>query len=309
VARALAIAARGEQPAVQDVPVAEPGPGQVRVTVRAASVNGIDAFAAAGYVWDSMAHEFPVVLGRDFAGTVDAVASGVTSVQVGDLVIGIVTALDLLVGAIAEQVVFDADRLVAVPDEVTPEQATAVGLAGVTARDVVDALSLSADDVVLVSGATGGVGALAVQLAAATGATVLGSARPGTEDAVRNLGAAHVVDYTGDLAAAVHAVAPDGVTAVVHAAGDPAVLGQLLRPGGRLASIVGATAEQVGRDDVTVIAVLGSDNPEKVRALLDAVASGDLRVPIAQTFPFDDAADALAAFGSHKLGKLLVTMG
>jgi hypothetical protein len=74
----------------------------------------------------------------------------------------------------------------------------------------------------------------------------------------------------------VKSAASDGVTAVVHAAGDPAELGQLLRPGGRLASLVGATVEQVGRDDVTVIPVLAVDTVEKMRDLVDKVAAGDL---------------------------------
>jgi NADPH:quinone reductase-like Zn-dependent oxidoreductase len=95
MARALTISARGESPTVTETPSPEPGPGQVRVAVQAASVNGIDAYVAAGYVWDSMPHRFPVVLGRDFAGTVEAVGTDVTSVRVGDLVAGVVTGLDL----------------------------------------------------------------------------------------------------------------------------------------------------------------------------------------------------------------------
>jgi NADPH:quinone reductase len=121
------------------------------------------------------------------------------------------------------------------------------------------------------------------------------------------LGVAHTVDYTGDLATAVNGAASDGVTAV-HAAGDPGELGQLLRPGGRLASLVGATVEQVGRDDVTVVPVLAVDTAEKVRNLVDKVAAGDLEVPISQTFPLENAAAAIGAFGSPKFGNLLVTI-
>lgn len=281
----------------------------MRVAVQAASVNGIDVFAAAGYVWDSMPHAFPVVLSRDFAGIVDAVGDGVTSVSVGDRVTGTVTALELFVGTIAEQVLFDAARVVSVPEGVTPALAAAgAGLAGLSARDLVDALALTADDVVLVSGATGGVGTIAVQLAAATGATVLGTARPGDEEFIRGLGAAHAVDHTGNLAQAVRAVVPEGVTAVVHTAGDPAQLGAVLRPGGRLASVVGATDDQVGRSDVTVIAVLASDTPEKIEALLAAIAAGDLQVPIADTFALDDAPAALTAFGQPKLGEVIINV-
>jgi NADPH:quinone reductase-like Zn-dependent oxidoreductase len=308
MARALTISARGESPTVTETPSPEPGPGQVRVAVQAASVNGIDAYVAAGYVWDSMPHRFPVVLGRDFAGTVEAVGTDVTSVRVGDLVAGVVTGMDLYLGVIAEHVVVDEDGVVAVPDGVTAVQAAALGLAGVSARDMVDALSLTTDDVVLVSGATGGVGALAVQLAAATGATVLATARPDATEFVRGLGAHTVVDHTEDLAAAVAAAAPDGVTAVAHAAGDAAALAKTLRPGGRLASLLGATAEQVGRDDITVTPVGAQFTPEKLRALLDAVAAGQLRVPVGQTFSLEEATQALGAFGEPKQGKLVITL-
>jgi NADPH:quinone reductase-like Zn-dependent oxidoreductase len=172
---------------------------------------------------------------------------------------------------------------------------------------MVDALRLTADDTVLVSGATGGVGVFAVQLAAHTGATVIATGRPGTEDTLRDLGATHVVDYTGDLAAAVREIAPDGVTAVAHSAGDAAAVGALLQPDGRLASVIGATDEQVGRDDVTVTAVQASSTPQSFGALLGAVASGSLRATVNSTYPIDDSADAIGAFGEHKLGKLVVT--
>ena len=88
----------------------------------------------------------------------------------------------------------------------------ATGSAGIAAHDALDALDVRPGEVVLVSGATGGVGSIALQLAVAAGATVVVTARPGQqEDYVRGLGAAHTVDYTGDLAAAVTAIAPNGV--------------------------------------------------------------------------------------------------
>ena len=136
---------------------------------------------------------------------------------------------------------------------------------------------------VLVSGATGGVGTYVVQLAARTGARVLATAA--TDEAaelVRSLGAHGTVDHTGDLAGAVRAAAPDGVTAVVHAAGDAATLGVLLAPGGRLVSLLGADAEAVGRDDVTVTGVLGDANADRLSRLLSDVAAGRLTVAVAE---------------------------
>src|SRR3954471_21458651 len=120
--KALAISERGAVPEVQDVAVREPAPGEARVAVEAASVNGFDLAVAAGRVWDSMAAEFPVVLGRDFAGRVDAVGGGVDGLQVGDRVAGTIHAA-LGPGGMAEYVVQRADTLARVPDGVTPEQA------------------------------------------------------------------------------------------------------------------------------------------------------------------------------------------
>jgi NADPH:quinone reductase-like Zn-dependent oxidoreductase len=308
--RALAIQGRDDKADVLDLgPAADPGPGQVRVTVEAASVNGIDAAIAAGYLWHVFPHTFPVVIGRDFAGIADAVGSAVTTVTPGDRITGVLTAMSLgSTGGIAESLTVDADTVVPVPDGVTSAQAAAIGLAGVTALDLLGALDLTSGDVVLISGATGGVGVFAIQLAVAAGATVIATARPGeASELVHRLGAAPAVDYTGDLAAAVRAVAPDGVTAVVHAAGDPAELAAVIRPGGRLASALSATAEQAGRDDITVTPVVAVASREKLSALLAEVAAGRLEVPIAHTYALAQAAAALADFSVvHKLGKLVV---
>jgi NADPH:quinone reductase-like Zn-dependent oxidoreductase len=307
--RALAIEARDAAPAVTDVDTPRPAAGEIRVAVEAASINGFDLAVAGGYVWDAMPHTFPVVLGRDFAGTVETVGADVTGVQVGDRVAGVLTALELGAGPIAEHIVVAASAVTTVPAGVSATQAAAVGLAGIAALDAVDVLDVDTTDVVLVSGATGGVGAFAVQFAAARGARVLATSRPGAAaEFVRRLGATETVDHTGDLAAAVRAVAPEGVTKVLHAAGDPAVLATLLATGGRLASVVGATAEQAGRDDVTVAGVMAVYTPDKLHGLLEQVATGGLTVPVATSHALADAPAALADFGGGKLGKIVVTV-
>jgi NADPH:quinone reductase-like Zn-dependent oxidoreductase len=307
--RAIGITARDTGPAELDLPAPEPGAGEVRVAVEAASINGFDAAVAAGYVWDMLPHQFPVVLGRDVAGTVDAVGDGVTGIAVGDRVTASLQGMDLgPVGTMAEQIVFARDRVAPVPDGVTAVQAAALGLAAACALDVVSVLELGPDDVVLVSGATGGVGTYVVQLAARTGARVIATAA--TDEGaslVRGLGAHETVDHTGDLAAAVRAVAPDGVTAVVHAAGDAAALGSLLAPGGRLVSLLGADADAVGRSDVTVSGLVGDADAVKLSTLLADVAAGTLTVVVARTFALGQTPDALGAFGAGKLGKIVVT--
>ncbi len=116
------------------------------------------------------------------------------------------------------------------------------------------------------------------------------------------------VDYSGDLSAEVRAVAPDGVDAIVHGAGDPAVLAALLRPGGHLVSVLGADQAAVGRDDVRVTSLAAETTSAKLTELLEEVAAGDPAVHVSATYPIADATDALAAFGSGKIGKIVVTV-
>jgi len=124
---------------------------------------------------------------------------------------------------------------------------------------------------------------------------------------VRGLGAAHAVDYTGDIAAAVHAITPDGVDKALHAAGDPAVIGKVVRAGAAVASTMGVTAEQLGRDDITVTAIMAAATADKLARLLGDLAGGKLRVNIEAAFSLERAHDALQTFAAGTLGKVLVT--
>jgi NADPH:quinone reductase-like Zn-dependent oxidoreductase len=308
--KAFVITARDAQPAVTDLPAPEAGAGEVLVDVEAASVNGFDLSVAAGYVWDMLPHEFPVVLGRDLVGTVAALGDGVTGLAVGDRVAAVIPGMDLgqRTGTFAEQVAVAAAAATPVPAGVDARQAAVVGLAGVAAHDALDALAVKPGETVLVSGATGDVGSIAVQLAAAAGATVIATARPGTEEEyVRGLGAAHTVDYTADVAAAVKAVAPEGVDKALHAAGDAAAVASTLAAGGTVASTLGATADALGRDDVSLASVMAAATADKLAALLGQVASGALRVNVEAALPLDRVQDAFAAFADGTLGKVLVS--
>jgi len=166
----------------------------------------------------------------------------------------------------------------------------------------------------MVAGATGGVGSFAVQLAAQRGATVIATARPGHEDAyVRALGASDTVDYSaGDVAGGVRAKYPDGVAALIDmvSRGDAfAQMAELVRDGGRIATTLGAAdVEALAARKVRATNIMGSPTAEKLAKLADDVASGALRVDIQGTFPLDEAAEALAAFGAGTLGKLVVVV-
>ena len=238
--RAVTLDSVPSTPAVTEVPAPEPADGEVLVRVAASSINGFDAATTAGFLQGMMEHRFPLIPGKDFAGTVAAVGDGVEGYAVGDEVFGVVMKPLLGTGSLAEFVTVAAGHGIAkVPAGLSLADAGALGLAGTAALDAVDALDLQKGETVLVAGATGGVGALALQLAVARGAQVVATARPGAEtDFVRGLTDAEVqvVDHTGDLIAQVRAAAPDGVHAALHLAGDAGVLVGLLAEGGRLAS-------------------------------------------------------------------------
>jgi NADPH:quinone reductase-like Zn-dependent oxidoreductase len=310
--RAVTLNSVPASPSVTDVAEPRPEAGEVLVKVAASSINGFDAATAAGYLQGMMEHRFPLVPGKDFAGTVAAVGEGVADLAVGDPVFGVVMKPFLGTGSLAEYVTVPAGYGVArIPDGLSVAHAGALGLAGTAALDSVNALDPNADETVLVSGATGGVGALVVQIAAARGARVIATARPGEEtDFVRSLTGAevHVADYSGDLADQVRAVAPGGVDAVVHLAGDGTQLVGLLRPGGRIVSTLGFGPDAVEGRDVTAIPVMADANPTTLTTLAADVASGALRVPVTATYPLEQTPKAFTDFGSGALGKLAITL-
>ncbi|MFG2057603.1 NADP-dependent oxidoreductase [Micromonospora sp. NPDC048930] len=304
--RAITLDAEGAAPAFRDdLARPSPGPGEVLVRVRASSVNGFDKKAAAGMMRGALEYRYPVVLGKDFAGEVEAIGGVTSPFRVGDPVFGVVMRSYLGDGSWAEYLTIgDGYGITRLPRGLDLSAAGTLGLAGATALDALGAVAPGPGDTVLIAGATGGVGALAVQYARAAGARVVATARPGAAtDFVRDLGAEEVVDYTGDLAAQVRAVAPDGVSAVVHLAGDGAPLAGLLAADGRLASTIGFGPEQ----HPAATSIMGSPTGETLDRLADDVAAGRVRVPVTARYDLTQVPQALADF-SGALGKLAVTV-
>lgn len=309
--RAVTLESVPSAPAVAEVETPHPGAGELLVKVASASLNGIDIATAAGYTQGFMELRFPLILGQDFAGTVEEIGEDVDGFAVGDAVFGVVLKPYLGAGSLAQYVTVPAGHGVApIPSGLTLGDAGALGVAGATAKVSLDAVALTAGQTVLVSGAGGGVGSLAIQLAAARGAKVIATARPGAQtDFVTGLTSAgvQVVDFTGDLEGQVRAIAPEGVDAVLHLAGDGAQLAALLRPGGQLASATGLTQDEVERQDVTVHTIMGNPDTRTLASLAGQVASGALRVPVTATYPLEQAAEAFAAFSAGTPGKIAVS--
>ena len=305
--RAIAVDESGAAPSPLDLPDPTPGEGEILVRVAASSINGFDAAVAAGMLEGMMEHRFPVVLGKDFAGTVEALGDGSTRFHIGDAVFGVVMKAYLGDGGLSELLVVGAGHGIAdVPPGLDLQTAGALGLAGTAAVDSLDALATGAGQTLLISGATGGAGSIALQYAVAVGATVVATARPGAEsDFVRDLGATHVVDYTQDVIAAVRAVAPDGVDGILHLAGDPVALAGLLRAGGKLASTLGFGPDQ----HPAATAIMADPSTGTLDRLAADVASGHIRVPVTATYPLSDVPQAFTNYAAGALGKLAITLG
>jgi NADPH:quinone reductase-like Zn-dependent oxidoreductase len=289
-----------------DLPTPVAGVSEVLVQVRTSSVNPADAAIAAGMLKGMVEYEFPVTLGRDYAGVVETVGPAVSRYKAGDEVYGFVLHANPAVhdGSWAEYLVVPAETSVArKPAGVDFATAGAAPLAAITALAALDAFELSEGASVLVVGASGGVGSFFVQLAAAAGANVIAPGLPEDREYLRGLGAGEVLDRNADVPAQVRERFPDGVDALLDLASftpDAAVLKQ----GGRLVSPLGAAGEGPGR--INLMASPATSNLERLAQLLDA---GTLRVAIQHTYPLQQADAALEALTTtHTQGKLAIAI-
>jgi NADPH2:quinone reductase len=288
-----------------DLPEPEFGDNALLVRVHASSVNPVDVFIASGALKEMAEHEFPVTLGRDFAGAVEQVGRGVSSYGIGDEVFGFLPHANPTVrdGSWTELITVAAAIVAVRRRGVDFEAAGAAPLAGTTALAAIDALSPADDETILVIGAAGGVGSFFVQLAAVAGANVIAPALPEDHDYLGTLGVSELIDRNADVGAAVREAHPEGVDAildVVSQAPDASVL----KEGGRLASPLGAAGDGLGRFNI-----MGESTPAKLQRLAELIASGTLRVPIQRSYGLEQAGEALNALpATHTQGKLSVTI-
>jgi NADPH:quinone reductase-like Zn-dependent oxidoreductase len=304
--KAVVTTEQGAKPEITEVAKPQPGAGEVLVKVQASSVNGFDLSVAGGHVVGMMEHRFPVVLGKDFAGTVEEIGEGVTRFASGDKVFGVVTKAFLGDGGFGEYVTVPEELGIAkLPEGVDVAAAGAAGLAGTAATDSLNAVAPRAGETVLISGATGGVGAIAIQYAVAAGATVIATARPGEEaEFVKGLGAHEVVDHAGDVPAQVRAAAPQGVDVILHFAGDPAALAALLNEKGRIASTMGFGADQ----HPAATFIMANPTPDTLDKLAADLAAGTFRVPVSKTYVLQEVPEAFGDFAGGTLGKIAITV-
>lgn len=290
----------------EDLPAPRPAPNEVLVRVQASSVNPVDNGIAAGLLRQmGVEYEFPVILGRDYAGVVEQVGPEITGYAVGDEVFGFILQANPTVrdGSWAELIAVPDDISIApVPTGVDLAAVGATPVAGITAMLAVDALELSEGDTLLVVGASGGVGSFAVQLAVRAGATVVAPALPEDEAYVRELGVSELLPRNGDLDAVAQERHPDGFDAILDLVSFTGDAAPLLKEGGRLASTLGAAGDGPGR-----INVMAAPTRENLQRLAGLLGDGMLRVPVYATYELAQAPDALNALSTtHTQGKLAI---
>ena len=292
----------------EDVDLPVPSAGQVRIRVAATSFNGVDGNIRAGLMQEPMPLTLPHVPGVDVSGVVDELGEGVTSVQVGDQVVGFLPFTSN--GAAAEYVVAAADGLALAPTSIPLADAAALPVVGLTAwQALFDHAGLRSGQRILINGASGAVGGYAIQLAKAAGAHVIATASPRTTDQVTAQGADEVIDHTS--------------TDVVAAVSEPVDVLLNLAPidPDTFASLVGVVVDGGVVVSTTVWMPTPGDEARKVRGidlylnsdaaqlteLVGRIDRGELTVDVARRVPLSELPSIHAAAADGTLsGKIVV---
>ncbi len=302
MSKAVRYSANGAPEVLHVVEVDEPhaGPGQVRVSVRAAGLNPFDfkVRSIPGFLPDQT---FPSGQGAEFAGVIDELGDDVTGAAVGDEVLGWTS-----FAAQAEFVVVPATHVAAKPAGLDWARAGGLGLVGNTAKRATDAVAPAPGDVVLVSGAAGGVGLFSAQLALRAGASVIGTASEANHDFLRGLGIVPIA-YGDGMLDRLRTAAPHGVTAALDNVGVETVRAALAlgAPAERINTVVHQGIEEYGIKGVGG----GRKTAQELSELAELVASGAVVLPIAATYPLSEVRAAYEQLESrHLLGKIVLLL-
>ena len=308
---AITLESFDSDPTLQEIPTPQIAPNEVLVGVSASSVNPLDNAIASGMLKDMVEHEFPIVLGRDFAGVVEQAGSEVSGLSEGDEVFGFVPGMGPTVhnGSWAELIAVPESIATRKPDDIDAASAGAAPMAAITALAALDALGVSEGDTVLIVGANGGVGSFAVQLADDAGATVIAPALLEDEEYLRELGVSEVLDREADVAALVHERYPEGIEALLdlvsYAPEGFDTHAEVLMDDGRGASPLSAAGE--GSERHNVGAVPSQENLQRLARLLEART---LWVPVKRIYELEQAGEGLRALATeHTQGKWAIRVG
>jgi NADPH:quinone reductase-like Zn-dependent oxidoreductase len=285
---------------LREVPDPRPGPGQVAIRAAATSVNAIDRKLRSGALREWIPLALPAILGRDVSGEVVERGPDVAELAVGDRVLGVAS------HTYAERVVAPVSALAKLPPGLDLRDAAALPLVVLTGAELIEeAVRPTKGETVLVTGAVGGVGRAAVFAARKLGARVFAGVRERQKTEAAELGADRVVALDrGDEIAGLPKL--DAIADTVGGSTIASLLGSL-RKGGRLGSVVGEPPGAKG-EDIQVTAFVSQPDGRRLRELAEAVARGELKIPISKRLPLAEAREAHRLAERGGIGKVLITM-
>ncbi|MFE9644990.1 NADP-dependent oxidoreductase [Streptomyces sp. NPDC006365] len=299
--KAVVVTGFEAEPQLTDLPVPQPGPGELLVRLHAAALNPFDWKVADGALKNAVEHHFPLVMGSDGAGVVESIGAGVTRFRPGDTVFGQFMNVQHGRGSYVEYVLAAEDGKIArMPDSLPFTVAAALPTAGMTAYQAIETARLDTGHVILINGASGGVGQSAIQFAALQGARVLATATPDIAGHLRDLGAHETIDFrAAPTAEQVLAAYPGGIDAVLdlvtQPGGDTDALAGLLKPGGILISTnYAAEPDALAAREIRGVNLGNNPSRAELEGLADLAAAGKLRVTIDAEVPLADAPAAVA---------------
>ncbi|MDT0156602.1 NADP-dependent oxidoreductase [Microbacterium sp. ARD32] len=287
----------GEQPRLIDIPLPDPATGEIEVELFAASRNPLDEAVAAGHLAGHGEFRFPLILGFDGAGVIRRTAGASAGFSAGDRVFGQFWAAAMQFGTFAEATVVQArpafGALRRIPNGVSFEDAAAAPTAGMTAVGALDSSRAASGDTVLILGASGGVGAFAVQEAKARGIRVLAGVSPEAADALRALGADDVLPRDADLPEALAALGAAELAAVLDFTGATDavdVAAESVRGGGTVVSTAYGVSDALrAQNRIVAVEYVLDEKPARLERLADALSAGAVRPVVSREIGLEDA--------------------
>jgi NADPH:quinone reductase len=277
---------------VIDLPEPQPGAGEVRIRVAAATVNPADVIIRSSAEAAQLTGAPPHIPGMEVAGVVDTVGPG-SDWQAGDRVMAIILSRRPEGGGMAESVVVPSNSVARVPEAISLEQAATIPMNGLTVRYALDHLHLKPGDTLAVTGAAGAVGGYAVEIGAGEGLRIIAVAAPADEALVRNLGASDFVPRGDDAARQIRQLVPNGVDALLDAAVIGATILPAIRDGGAYAVVRGFDGElERGIKLHRVLVNQYGENQQALDGLGQLAGQGKLTLRVAETFPPERTAEA-----------------
>lgn len=290
----------------------EAGEGEVLIRVKAAGVNPVDAAVARGMLKDAIPGDFPLIPGWDVAGVVEETGHSVSRFSTGDEVYAYARRPKIQHGTFAEYISLPESYLAERPTNISMEEAGGIPLVGLTAYQAIfDFGNLKRGQTLLILGASGGVGTLAIQLAKSVGANVIGVASEANHEYMKELGADITIDYKNNhVGDAVEKAQPEGVDLIFHCSRGNSFTEvmetDVLKEGGKVVSITKSKPDI--SDDIEFKYVFVEPNAEQLEHIAGLADNGKIKVPVSNTYSLEEARQALQEIEKlHTRGKLVIT--